>query len=332
MDVEADAEDVNEYVSTIANETAKLDIENLETTEYGDFESFNLGLSDDVAVNFYGAFESSVFDAFPNAGVVIKYADGTVEKHALDELPSDNLGRLILTLNLNASQMSDTLQIRVVFDDDNCGKQFNESIVKYAQRILNDTSYEQNNPGINELVKNMLNYGAFAQKYFNYNVENLANEGIYAEDTNPVLNGDFSSAVAQNPIKEGTVSGLTPAGWTLALESDVNVRFYFVTDNIHKYEFSVVKPDGNAYGLEAECYENGIYRIKVMTDDASLIDDNYYLTIVNTEDGTSVTVTFSAMMYVNTILSGNVSVTDSLYDLAAAIKLYCESANAYLGK
>ena len=332
MDVEADAEDVNEYVSTIANETAKLDIENLETTEYGDFESFNLGLSDDVAVNFYGAFASSVFDAFPNAGVVIKYADGAVEKHALDELPSDNLGRLILTLDLNASQMSDTLQIRVVFDDDNCGKQFNESIVKYAERVLNDTSYEQNNPGINELVKNMLNYGAFAQKYFNYNVENLANEGIYTEETNPVLNGDFSSAVAQNPIREGTVSGLTPAGWTLALESDVNVRFYFVTDNIHKYEFSVVKPDGNAYGLEAECYEKGIYRIKVMTDDASLIDDNYYLTIVNTEDGTSVTVTFSAMMYVNTILSGNASVTDSLYDLAAAIKLYCESANAYLGK
>ena len=331
MDTEADASSIASYISTVENATAtlgdKLESGEITNEEYGNFDGYNLTLSDTIGVSFYGSFSNTP----DNSVVILEYADGKTETVDIDELDTDSSGRKILNFNLNASQMTDEISVSVVFDNESCTEEIVTSVRKYADTILADEKYEQENPGINELVKAMLNYGAYAQQYFNYNVENLANEGIYTDSDNPVVNGDFSEAIAQNPEREGAVNGLVPAGWTLALESDIIVRFYFATDNIHKYNFSVLKPGGSSYELEAEYYENGVYRISVLTDDASLIDDKYYLNITNVEDGTALTVEFSAMMYVDTILSGSVSSTDALYKLTAAIKLYCNSANNYNG-
>ncbi len=45
-----------------------------------------------------------------------------------------------------------TIKIRVIFDYNNCGKEYKTSVVEYAKTILADSSYEANYPGINELV------------------------------------------------------------------------------------------------------------------------------------------------------------------------------------
>jgi hypothetical protein len=84
--------------------------------------------------------------------------------------------------------------------------------------------------------------------------------------------------------------------------------------------------------LDAVNYEGNVYRVEIGTDDAAYINDNYTLNIKNVESGAVRTVTFSAMMYVDKILSGSVSSTTELNNIAKAIKLYCEAADDYNNK
>ena len=328
-DTEATSDDVAAYVESVKTETAKIETGIPANESLGNFESQNLSLSSDIGVHFYGNFTSSVIAEFPEAIVVIQYADGMVEKQKLSALSTDAQGRLVLSIGLTASQMTETVKVGVVFDSDNRASTIETSVRAYADKILADSSYEAATPGINDLVKAMLDYGSYAQQYFGYNVENLANAGIYADEENPVENGDFSGAVAEKPSREGSVSGITPAGWTLALDSDIKIRFYFATYNVHKYEFTVTKPDGTVETLAPLQYEETVYRVEIGTDDAALIDNTYVLTIRDLENGSELDISFNAMMYVNTILSGSVSSTTQLSNVAKAIKLYCEAADVY---
>ena len=145
------------------------------------------------------------------------------------------------------------------------------------------------------------------------------------------MNGDFSGATSGKPVREGSVSGITPAGWTLALDSDIEIRFYFATYNVHKYEFSIIKPDGTTESVKAVKYADTMYRVEIGTDDASLIDEVYVLCIRSLEDDSELRISFSAMMYVDTILSGGVSSTPELMNVVKAIKLYCDAADFYNG-
>ena len=135
--------------------------------------------------------------------------------------------------------------------------------------------------------------------------------------------------MAEKPSSQGSVTGLTAAGWTLALESDIEIRFYFVTYNVHNYSFSVTNPDGSEVSLDAAMYRDTVYRVSVPVDDVALIDDTYVLTITDLSTGSEREVTFSAIMYVNSIVSGSVSYTSELMNVAKAIKLYNSAANYY---
>ena len=179
----------------------------------------------------------------------------------------------------------------------------------------------------------MLNYGTYAQLYFGYKTdkaENLANYGIYTDATNPVLNGDFSGATLEKPVKEGVDERIDAAGWTLAIDSDITVKFYFATSDITRYRFTLTKPSGEVLELDPILHQDGnVYRVEIGVEDAALIDDEYVLTITNVDDDATVTVTFSAMMYVNTTLAGYGAPSAELSNIVKAIKLYCDAANTY---
>ena len=306
-------------------EAAKLD-NNVPTDANGNFESQNLSLSSDIGVHIYSeSITDATVSEYPNAVVVISYADGTVERQSLSTLERDDGNRFVLNFNLTASQMTDEISVSVVFDSDNRSTAKITSVRKYADTVLADDTYSD----AHDLVKAMLNYGAYAQEYFGYKEESLANEGIFADGENPVENGSVGELGAQSPVSNGSVGGLTTAGWTLALDSDIKIRFYFATYNVHNYEFSVTKPDGSVEILAPVKYENDVYRVEIGTDDAAYINDDYTLRIRNLETGAVRTVTFKAMMYVDKILSGTVSSTTELSNIAKAIKLYCAAADAY---
>ena len=68
-----------------------------------------------------------------------------------------------------------------------------------------DTFVEMMNKKAEELVKAMLNYGAYAQQYFGINTNNLANKNIYNSANDPVLN--FT-----NNLSSKQISGIAAKG------------------------------------------------------------------------------------------------------------------------
>lgn len=335
MDTSLALEELVDNITYLVGQVNSLEFGVPDTTEYGNFESYNLSLADDIGVNFYANFEESTVAQFPDGVVVVEVVGvngNTVTKIPLDELTKSG-DRYTVNIKLPAMRMTDEIRICAIFDENTSTKENQGlSVAANAKTILADSSYETNSPGIHDLVRSMLNYGAYAQLYFGYRTDNLANSGVYTDANNPVLNGDFTGATLQRPVKVGVDERIDPAGWTLSIESDINVRFYFATEIIDKYSFSLKKPgDDTTYALTPILHQSdkNIYRVEIGIEDAALIDDEYVLTITNEEDEKSITVTFSAMMYVNTALAGHVESDVKLINIVRSIKLYSDAANTY---
>ena len=327
MNTTATQNDIDAYTETVNTAKSEAVIGMPTTQEYGDLTTHNLKLSDDIAFNFYGAFGDSVETLFPDAYVYVEYADGEIERYPLSVLEVADDGKLKVSLNLAAAEMSDTVKLRVIFDGNNCGEYIESSVRRYSDIILSDESQSDTTKA---LIIAMLDYGAYAQQYFGYNTENLANAGIHAEGVDPVADVTYDSSV--KIVKHGAATGLASNGWSLALEEKVRVRFYFRADNVNNYSISYKTSDGSiSYGiLTPELMEDGSYRIEVEIEDASLLDNWYTISIVNHRDSTQLDLTFSVMCYVEKILSGSLGNNEKLINLAKAIKLYSAKANEYV--
>ena len=320
MDTKADVEALAEYATLIAAEEAKLQSGSCRTDEYGAFVSHNLSLSDEISLRLYGSFDNA-----PEATVIIvKHADGTVKELPLSSLNKDKEGRYVLSVDMPASRMTDDITVAVVFEDEMCTEDVVTSVQKYAHAILGDPTFEEAYPGINDLVISMLNYGAYAQEYFGYNTDDLANVG-YERALN---NEDFKQATVRDPRIHGTLEGIAPTGYSLALDSDVAVRFYFTVEDAGDYEIFVTDPYGKVEYLNLEHYKDNVYRVEIPIADAYLLESNYTITVMAFGTDDTVTVTLSALDYVYTTIAteGN---PESLVNVAKSLKVYAAMAKQY---
>ncbi len=152
MDTDADQDTIDSYILAINEKIDEVEAIAV-TDEYGDFDSYNLELSDEVGLRMYGKFENAPADSY----AVIKYADSTVVKTPLSSLAKDDDGRYILSIDLSADSISDEVAVAVVFDDSSCTEQSVISVKKYADTIIASPYYEFSYPGINELAQTILN-------------------------------------------------------------------------------------------------------------------------------------------------------------------------------
>ncbi|MBO4324896.1 MAG: BspA family leucine-rich repeat surface protein [Lachnospiraceae bacterium] len=101
------------------------------------------------------------------------------------------------------------------------------SVKSYGESLLNDSSYTTRQKN---MVRAMLNYGAYAQKHFKYNTDNLANSSCAQTPSSAqtILNatGDYALVVQDNGA-----NGVNCAGCSLLLEDAVKVRYWFTFDS-----------------------------------------------------------------------------------------------------
>jgi len=269
-----------------------------------------------------------VLESFPNAKVVIVDANGNVTETPLASLPKDDTlskvtSKITLSVTLAAAEMTDKVQIRVVFDGGNCTEVIEQSVADYAKDILADETYASSHA----LIKSMLNYGAYAQTYFGYNTDSLANSVLAPEDT--VL----PSVTEESKVTlNGAATGLNLKTWNLTLETQVQAKLFFTLEegaSLAGYTATVATPSGVLNTVELAEDENraGVYYILVEDITPAFLNDNYTITITNTTDSSAVTFQFSAMCYVATIL--NTSANTNLVNLVTALKLYSVAAENY---
>ncbi len=258
---------------------------------------WNLVLGDEIAANFF----VSVSDAVSDDAVMV-VADGYgAQQYPLSAAEKDDSGNYVFTARLAAAQLADSITLQL-HDGENVGSVHTYTAVDYAKSVLTGNYGDSTKT----LVKAMLNYGAAAQNYFNYNTENLANAGYESTETVEIPAVDASNMVS------GKADGISFYGASLVFRSKVAVRFYFkVTGNIADYIFSAGTP------IE----KDDMYYIEVAD-----INPQDYANIISLTVNDTLTVNYSPLTYISRKANGT---NEALSDLVKAMYAYHLAAVNY---
>ena len=175
------------------------------------------------------------------------------------------------------------------------------TVRQYCDTILTDEAHSE----YHALVKEMLNYGAAAQVYFDYDAENLANDGI---------TGVVSAEVPENAEEitvSDNISSLNFYGASLVYRDRIAVRYYF-TGDVTGCTFTA---NGNTY---TPVEKDGMHYVEIADILPQDLDQQITLTVTGA-DGSTLTVTYGPMNY---IVRMNAKSSDSLKNLLKALYNY----------
>lgn len=250
-------------------------------------ESWNLTLGGDLAVNFVVDIHEDIADT---AKIKITVAGAEYTYDAAEKV----------SVNVAAAQMNDEITVQIVNGDDASAVK-TYTVLQYAQYVLGDESLSN----YHQLVKEMLNYGGFAQIYFQYNDENPVNAGVEGVGAEEV-----PADAAPEMAVSGKVDGISFYGASLLFRNKIAVRYYFtVSGDIGSYTFTV-----NGVEYQPELKEAGLYYIEVADINPQDLDDAITVAVNET-----LTVSYSPMNY---IVRMSTKGTDNLQALMKAIYNY----------
>ena len=224
----------------------------------------SITLKDNIDVNYYMEMSDSVFEH--DAYLEFKIGGQTYKLNASDAAEVNENGKTLYKFScpVNAAQMSDTIETRIVIDN-KTEEEYSYSVKEYATELLSKSN-EYPEETI-KLVKALLNYGTAAQNFFKYNTDKPANAGLSDTDK-AVANADFAAykAVIKTDSANSQSNGLTYYGSSLICKSEMTVRHYFVLDNggdINNYKFSYIDADGYEVSLTPKKASDGVYCVDI---------------------------------------------------------------------
>ena len=273
----------------------------------GTVEKWNISLGDNLDLKFYVKLNAAVEqDAYMNIAI----GSGEPVSYKVSEASKDSDGNYIFVVELAAAQMTENVTLQL-----QAGEKLDEaktySVLEYANTILTDATQEK----YHALVKEMLNYGGKAQKYFAYYTDKLADESVMVTGATVPTQNETDITVS------GTLEGIRFYGATLLFKSKTAIRYYFtVTGNIADYTFT-------AAGAEAQAVEkDGLYYVEI----AGITPQNLNeICEVNVSDGTNtLQVSYSPMHYIVRMYNGTGS--ENLKNLLQAMYGYHLAAKALI--
>ena len=263
------------------------------TGETDALEGWSITLGDNIGVNFY-----------------LSSADYTVTATVNGAAVTPTISGKVATVNVAAAQMTDTIGLTVKSGEEtvHTGEY---SVRQYAETILTG-EYDSE---VKEMVKEMLNYGAAAQTYFQYNTENLANAGYEIEAT-----ASIPTEVPEVTV-EDNLAGIGLYGLSLVFENKTAVRFYYtVSGDINTYTFKVG---------ETTCdveEKNGLYYVEVGGINPQDITND--ITVVASKGEDTLRVTYSPMNYIVRKYN-NANSSEALKNLVKSLYSYHLEAKEY---
>ena len=316
-------------------------------------KSFSLSFEDEILVNFYFCAENLASSA--ELGMLVFHTNpGTADVSMADEQYPNPVytaatGYYTSTTDgIAAKEMGDTRYYCAYakLEDGTYvySPLYEYSPKKYAMsRLANSTNTE-----MKALCVAMLNYGAEAQKYFNYKTNDLMNKDLTQDQKNLVV--DYSPSLFQGALKPDsakianfaqTATGFSGRSASVSFEGAFAINYYFVPDSIpdgdivmyywtaNDYNAADQLSVSNASGkITMEKQENGAYWAHLDGIAAKQLDDTYYVAAVYTSDlqrcCTGV-ISYSLSKY----CMNNAAGTSAMKDLAAYTAVYGYHAKAY---
>lgn len=269
----------------------------------------SITLKDNIDVNYYLEISDSVFES--DAYLEFKIGDQTYKLNVCDAAEVNENGKTLYKFScpVNAAQMSDTIETRIVIDN-KTEEEYSYSVKEYATELLSKSN-EYPAETI-KLVKALLNYGTAAQNFFKYNTDKPANAGLSDTDK-AVANADFAAykAVIKTDSANSQSNGLTYYGSSLICKSEMTVRHYFVLDNgddINNYKFSYIDADGYEVSLTPKKASDGVYCVDISGIMAYSLNKNYVCKVTGKDNACITELTYGPFSYAEKVVdSGNSS-------------------------
>ena len=282
----------------------------------------SITLKDNIDVNYYMEMSDSVFEH--DAYLEFKIGGQTYKLNASDAAEVNENGKILYKFScpVNAAQMSDTIETRIVIDN-KTEEEYSYSVKEYATELLSKSN-EYPAETI-KLVKALLNYGTAAQNFFKYNTDKPANAGLSDTDK-AVANADFAAykAVIKTDSANSQSNGLTYYGSSLICKSEMTVRHYFMVNegcDINNYKFSYVNADGNEVSLTPKKASDGGYCVDINGIMARNLNSNYACKVTGKNKACIFELDYGPFSYSQKVInSGNSS--DELKNLVNALYWY----------
>ena len=285
-------------LSAFAAETTTATVS--DTQEPAQIVSQQLVLGDNLNMRFW------VKANMENAAINVTVGSGETKSIALTE--QDATGNYVINVALAAAQMTDVITLQATAGEvTGTAKQY--TVRQYAEKILTGNYAEPTT----DLVQAMLNYGAGAQVYFDYNntEDQLANKGY---ESNAVVTLPEEKAI----VTEGATEGVRFYGASLSFRDRIALRYYFAGDisgmtvNAGEKAYTVGQKDGLSYVELAD------------------INPQDYATVYTVSVGEGenpLSVGYSAMHYISRMGTRG---SENLVNLLKALLAYHGSALTYI--
>lgn len=287
----------------------------------------SITLKDNIDVNYYMEMSDSVFEH--DAYLEFKIGGQTYKINASDAAEVNENGKNLYKFScpVNAAQMSDTIETRIVIDN-NTKEEYSYSVKEYASELLSKSNeYPAETV---KLVKALLNYGTAAQTFFKYNTDNPAN-GILSDADKAVDAADFDAykAVIKADSPNGQNKGLSYYGSSLICKSEMTVRHYFILDNgsdINNYKFSYIDTDGYEVSLTPKkASDGGVYCVDISGIMACSLDKNYVCRVTGMDSSQIIELNYGPLSYAYSVANDKDSSIE-LKNLMNALYMYSEMA------
>ena len=272
------------------------------------------------------------------------YADGTTDTQTVTNwIEYDYSGKETMPLyvfgygNINAKEMIDMISFQVFDAEGNAITEvYTDSIQAFTMRsVAHEEAKASPSASLLKLLVDMLNYGAAAQTYETYAVDNLANSKL--TEAQKAYGTASETAVPDDNDQILSVTGATEYyyGDTLNLGTDIRMKIFF--QNLTPEQLASISAKVTFTNHEGEAYE----LTYAASDFAKYGDTDYYVIGIDklvAADANTV-VTCVVMIDGETTLTIENSINDYLYraysydtenqSIYHAVYYYCDSANAY---
>mgnify|MGYP001114475288 CR=1 FL=1 len=291
----------------------------------GELKGLSLSLSDDIGLNFIMRLSDALLIDKDNT--YVKFTPEGSKKSTrvylkdADKVNYNGTDCYSFKCRVNAAEMTKKVNA-VLHCNDWTGQTYSYSVYDYASKILAEpesSEYKSSAP----LIKAMLNYGGYAQTYFNEKTDALANKGLYNKTNDPVLttnttvSKDYNYAVFNNNI------GVSFIGGSLVLNSGTDLKLYYSINDQNMANNINVSVNGQNVAPE---YDGNIMCVRVPDISISSLGDTYNVKI--SVNGKEVNQKYSAMTYMYKALNSQNSNT-KLNNVVKALYLYNEAAKQY---
>lgn len=305
----------------------------------------SLSLDGDIGVNFYMELDTAVAESDTAYMLfTVSKNDGTTEtkkvyvKEVLDKTATvGNKTYYQFKCRVAAKDMTAKITAQM-HDGESTGEQYTYSVKEYAAKILEspETYFpdeDKRSKGV-ALVKAMLNYGSYAQVYFDPEIDDIDDYRVacYGLDTDlgkvdVVTASTISWALCGFTPKVVVPDDVTFEGATLSLKSETTLSLYFKNpDNV---QFDVTPGVVNPDGTYIETDPSGDYTIvRIRGISAKDLNNEMVIYINCTGQDVDYYVVYMPMYYCQRVLESDTT-SDELKNVCKALFCYWQAANNY---